>query len=84
MGCSNYKSMPCLLNSQKRSTLKKDFKHFTDDMFKVCVAHSRVIGSNCFFNTPMSMSLFLVPICFKLQICSANDNFMLHWSFFSD
>ena len=65
----------------KEIHIKKGFKNFTDDVFKVCVAHSRVIGSKFFFNTPMSMGLFLIPICFKLQVCSLNYNFMLHWLF---
>ena len=55
-----------------------------DIVFKADVAHSRVIGSKCFFNIATSVGLLLIPISFRTQDCSVNCFCLLYWSCFSD
>ena len=57
--------MPWLINTQKNPL--KGFKNFMDNVFKVDVAHSKVIGSECFFNIASSVRVLLIPISFRTK-----------------
>ena len=69
----------------KKDPIKKDLKTFMDNVFKVDVAHSRlVVSKKFFFNIATSVGLLLILISFKTQDYSVNCIVMLFWDFFSD
>ena len=64
----------------KQDPIKKGLRIF-DNVFKVDLAHSRVIGSKCFFNIATSVGILRILISFSTQDCSVNCILMLFWAF---
>ena len=74
--------MPWLINTKKNPL--KAFKNFMDNVFEIDVAHSKVLGSEYFFNIATSVRILHILISFRTQGCSVNCIFMLFLAFFID